>query len=136
MLQKEVINTDCGQIGRSKEEGSQIQNKTNFQFEIVQIQISRSKQSHFERRKKQRNNRDNLFVINAITNTSKQNKDEKTDIIVYDMIKCFDSLWLSECINNLYKSGLRNDKQVLLYESNQTANIVVKHLAEKQINSS
>ena len=45
---------------------------------------------------------------------------------MYDVIKCFDSLWLSECINDLYESGLKNDKLVILYESNQSANIAVK----------
>ena len=75
--------------------------------------------------RKRRNIRDNLFVINAITNSSKQNK-EATDINIYDIIKCFDSLWLSECVNDLYESGLTNDKLVLLYETNQIANIVVK----------
>ena len=64
--------------------------------------------------RKRRNIRDNLYVINAITNSSKKNKDESTDINVYDVIKCFDSSWLSECINDLYESGLKNDKLVLL----------------------
>ena len=41
-------------------------------------------------------------------------------------MKCFDSLWLSECVNDLFELGLTNDKLVLLYESNQVANIVVK----------
>ena len=76
--------------------------------------------------RKRRNIRDNLFVINAITNSSKQNINEATDINVYDVMKCFDSLWLSECINDLYETGLTNDKLVLLYESNQSANIAVK----------
>ena len=75
--------------------------------------------------RKRRNIRDNLFVINAITNSSKQNK-EATDINIYDVFKCFDSLWLSECVNDLYETGLTNDKLVLLYESNQIANIAVK----------
>ena len=68
--------------------------------------------------RKRRNIRDNLFVINAITNASKQNPKEAIDINVYDVIKCFDSLWLSECINDLYDAGLQNDKLVLLYKSN------------------
>ena len=38
----------------------------------------------------------------------------------------FDSLWLSECINDLYDAGLDNDKLVLLHESNMHANIAVK----------
>ena len=76
--------------------------------------------------RKRRNIRDNLFVINAITNSSRQNISEDTDINVYDVMKCFDSLWLSECINDLYETGLTNDKLVLLYESNQIANIAIK----------
>ena len=75
--------------------------------------------------RKRRNIRDNLFVINAIANSSKKSK-EATDINVYDVIKCFDSLWLSECINDLYDAGLDNDKLVLLHESNMHANIAVK----------
>ena len=76
--------------------------------------------------RKRRSIRDNLFVINAITNSSRQNISEDTDINVYDVMKCFDSLWLSECINDLYETGLTNDKLVLLYESNQIANIAIK----------
>ena len=76
--------------------------------------------------RKRRNIRDNLFVINAITNASKKNPKEAIDINVYDVIKCFDSLWLAECINDLYDAGLKNDKLVLLYKSNITANIAIK----------
>ena len=42
------------------------------------------------------------------------------------MFKCFDSLWLSECINDLYDTGLKNDKLVLLHNSNMIANIAIK----------
>ena len=68
----------------------------------------------------------NLFVINDITNSSKQNISEDTDINDYDVMKCFDSLWLSECIKILYETGLKNYKLVLIYESNQIANIAIK----------
>ena len=44
--------------------------------------------------RKGRNIRDNLFVINAVMNQSKQNPKEPCDIGVYDIHKCFDSLWL------------------------------------------
>ena len=70
--------------------------------------------------------RDNLFVINAITNATKQNHKEALKVSVYDFFKCFDSLWLSECINDLYDAGLKNDKLVLLYKSNKTANIAIR----------
>ena len=76
--------------------------------------------------RKRRNIRDNLFVINAISNSCKQNPNEPTDINVYDVFKCFDSLWLSECINDLYDTGLTNDKLVLIYNSNLIANIAIK----------
>ena len=76
--------------------------------------------------RKSQNIRDNLFVKNAMTNSSKQNTNEATDINVYDVLKCFDSQWLSECINDLYETGLTNDKLVLLYESKQSVNIAVK----------
>ena len=73
-----------------------------------------------------RNVRDNLFVINAIMNQSKMNPKEAADIGIYDVYKCFDSLWLSECINDLFEAGLTNDKLKLLYLSNKTANIAIK----------
>jgi hypothetical protein len=76
--------------------------------------------------RKRRNIRDNLFVINAISNSCKQNPNEPTDLNVYDVFKCFDSLWLSECINDLYDTGLTNDKLVLIHNSNLIANIAIK----------
>ena len=48
--------------------------------------------------RKRRNICDNLFVINPITNSCKQNPEEPTDINVYNFFKCFDSLWLSKCV--------------------------------------
>ena len=59
-------------------------------------------------------------------NLSKQTPKEAADISVYDVHKCFDSLWLEECINDLYDAGLNNDKLNLLYLSNKAARIVVK----------
>ena len=59
-------------------------------------------------------------------NGTKHTYNEALDIGVYDVYKCFDSLWLSECINNLYESGLKNDKLVLLHEANLNANIAIK----------
>ena len=42
------------------------------------------------------------------------------------MEKCFDSLWVQECVNTLYENGLRNDKLVLLYEETKNAKIAIK----------
>ena len=75
--------------------------------------------------RKNRNIRDNIFVINAIMNSLKEN--EKTlDFQVYDIEKCFDSLWLQEVINCLYDAGLNNDKLHLLFFENNNARMAVK----------
>ena len=52
--------------------------------------------------RKKRNIGDNSFVMNAVMNSSKRGTDEACDICVYDVPKCFDTLWLSECVNNIY----------------------------------
>ena len=45
---------------------------------------------------------------------------------MFDVEKCFDSLWAKECINDLYMAGLTNDKLNLLFIENQNANIAIK----------
>ena len=77
--------------------------------------------------RKKRNIRDNLFVMNAIMNASKRGADEACDVSVYNVQKCFDNLWLSECINNIFEAGLTNDKLCLLYYSNKQARIGIKN---------
>ena len=70
--------------------------------------------------------RDNLFVINAITNSVKNGGEDACDIQVFDVEKCFDSLRVQECVNTLYETGLNNDKLVLLYEETKNAKIAIK----------
>ena len=76
--------------------------------------------------RKGRNIRDNLFVLNAVLNSVKSGKEAAVDICVYDVVKCFDSLWTYECINDLYETGLQNDKLSLLFLMNQKAMVSVK----------
>ena len=42
--------------------------------------------------RKRRNVRDNLFVVNAVSNAAKQNVAKPVDINVYDIFKCFDTM--------------------------------------------
>ena len=56
----------------------------------------------------------------------KSGSDEACDVQVYDVEKCFDSLWVQECINTLYENGFKNDKLVLLYEETINAKIAIK----------
>ena len=70
--------------------------------------------------RKKRNIRDNLFVINAIINSVKRGPEDPVDIGVFDVNKCFDSLWVEGCINDMFEAGLRNDKLSLLYIHNES----------------
>ena len=65
-------------------------------------------------------------MLNAIINSIKKGKEEACDITVYDVEKCFDALWVQECMNTLFEYGLTNDKLVLLYEETKTALIAIK----------
>ena len=76
--------------------------------------------------RKGRNVRDNILVLNAITNSIVNGKEEPIDIQVFDIEKCFDTLWVEECINDLFESGFKNDKLPLLFMENQNAMIAVK----------
>ena len=54
--------------------------------------------------RRNRNIRDNIFVINAITNNIRKNSIKDTDIQIYDAEKCFDKLWAQECYNDIYEN--------------------------------
>ena len=76
--------------------------------------------------RKGRNIRDNLFVLNAVTNSVIRGSEGACEVGVYDAEKCFDSLWAQDCINDMYNAGCTDDKLVLLYQGTQNANIAVK----------
>ena len=76
--------------------------------------------------RKNRNIRDNIFVLNAITNSVVNGNESPIDIQMFDIYKCFDSLWVEECVNDIFEAGLDNDKLPLLYLENQNANIAIK----------
>ena len=48
------------------------------------------------------------------------------DIQIFDYKQCFDSLWLQECLSDLYTSGVQDDKLALLYNINEDVRIAVK----------
>ena len=56
----------------------------------------------------------------------KNGAEEPCDVQVFDVEKCFDSLWVQECFNTLYENGFKNDKLVLLYEETKNAQIAIK----------
>ena len=66
--------------------------------------------------RKERNIRHNLFVVYGIINLVMKGELSETDIQLYDILKCFDKLWLEETLENF----------VLLYKLNQNNSIAVK----------
>ena len=75
--------------------------------------------------RRKRNIRDNIFVLNAITNSVVKGNANPVDVQVYDIEKCFDALWMQECINDIYETGFNNDKLPLLFLENQNAQIAI-----------
>ena len=71
--------------------------------------------------RKNRNIRDHLFIVYAVINSVINGNAEPVDIQIYDVEKCFDVLWLKDCMldlcENLPKSE-RDDKISLLYRMN------------------
>ena len=48
-------------------------------------------------------------------------------ITFYDIEeKCFDSLWLEDCINSLWDNGIKDDTLSFIYYMNAKANVIVK----------
>merc|ERR1719319_1749043 len=76
--------------------------------------------------RKERNIRDNLFVLNAVLNSVTKGNEKACELGVYDLEKAFDSLWAQECINDLYDAGCTDDKLVLMHLENQNAQVAMK----------
>ena len=55
--------------------------------------------------RKERNIRDKIFVIGAISNSVLNGKQPPIQITITDVEKCFDKLWLEAAINSLYEAG-------------------------------
>ena len=76
--------------------------------------------------RKNRNIRDNIFVINAITNHTVKRKVKDIDIQIFDAYKCFDKLWAKECLNDVFENGFQNNKLPLLVKENEDAQVAIK----------
>ena len=77
--------------------------------------------------RKGKNIRNHIWIVNGIISDVLSSKSKKpVDIQIYDYKQCFDSLWLQECMNDLYSAGLNDDKFALLYNVNSKVDIAVK----------
>ena len=70
--------------------------------------------------------RNHLFILNGIINDTINNKDKCLDLIIVDYKQCFDSMWLDECVNDLFKAGVQDDHLALIYQANSKNQVAVK----------
>ena len=75
--------------------------------------------------RKKKNIRNHIFIINGIINEAIQNK-SNIDVQILDYRQCFDSMWLKECINDLYNAGVTDDSLALIFEANKKNQVAVK----------
>ena len=67
---------------------------------------------------------DNQIMMLAIRdNNMRLNK--KTYVYFADAYKCFDRLWLKDCLVELWKAGMREREVMMIYEMNKLAKIVI-----------
>ena len=89
-------------------------------YEIVDRSMS---DSNVGARKK-KSIRNHIFVINGVINEALRKK-KNVDIGIKDYRQCFDSMWLKECINDLYNSGVTDDNLNLIFEANRLNKVAV-----------
>ena len=58
-------------------------------------------------------------------NSSLQKECGPLDITLYDLEKCFDSLDLIDCCNDMYEAGVKDDKLAAIYEGNRTNKVAI-----------
>ena len=78
--------------------------------------------------RKRRNIKNHLFIIHGIINSVLKGESECVDIHIYDLVKAFDVLWLSDCMNDLWDTlphHARDDKLGLIFESSKNNMVAV-----------
>ena len=71
--------------------------------------------------------RNHVWILNGIIQDVLSSKTKKpVDVLIFDYKQCFDSLWLKECLNDLYESGVQDDQLALLYSINSHVNVAIK----------
>ena len=77
--------------------------------------------------RKGKNVRNHLWLLNGvIADVLSTKKKMPIDVQIFDYKQCFDSLWLKECLNDVYESGVKDDKLSLLFNINSHVKVAVK----------
>ena len=68
---------------------------------------------------------DNLFILRGSINHANY-LGKKLWLTFYDIEKCFDSLWLEDCMNSLWDLGVKDDILCLIYLMNIKATVTIE----------
>ena len=74
--------------------------------------------------KKNRSTIDNIIITNAIIEKQRQSH-KNTYLFFADAEKCFDKLWLKDCLIDMEEIGYNRNDIKILYEMNKKAEIIV-----------
>jgi hypothetical protein len=66
-----------------------------------------------------------LFILNGIINSVNQKESKPIDIQLFDIQQCFDLMWDSETMNDMFEVSNKNEKLSLVYESGREAFIAI-----------
>ena len=78
---------------------------------------------------KKKNIRNHLFILYGIINSVINGDGDCIDIQIYDVIQCFDALWLEDCMLDVYYATpeeQHNDKLALIFKANEENKVAVK----------
>ena len=71
--------------------------------------------------------RNHIWILNGvICDVLSKRKKHPVDLQIYDYRQCFDSLWLEECMNDIFSGGVQDDKFAILYNINTKVNVAIK----------
>ena len=78
----------------------------NDKYNIVDENMSDSNMGA----RKGKNIRNHIFILNGVINEADNQKNHGIDLQILDYKQCFDSLWIEECMNDLWEAGITDDK--------------------------
>ena len=77
----------------------------------------------------ERSARDNLIIINTIIENQRA-QNLNTYMFFADAIKCFDKLWLKDCLLEMYNFGYDSNTLNILYEMSKETDIIIRNQQE------
>ena len=75
--------------------------------------------------RKERSAMDNLIIMNSIIENQRAQK-LNTYMFFADAVKCFDKLWLKDCLLEMYNLGYDPNTIKNLYEMNKETDVIIK----------